>query len=92
MLEMQRQKVRDGSELTLEELRKEAYDRIQESSKSQGDVADELGVNRSTVAKAVTKTGTRYSKTQSDIIEHLTDYRVREKIRYRFERTGGEAS
>ena len=56
-----------------EGLRDRAAAALKASDYTQHQMAAELGVSRSGIAKAVTKTGARYQKLQIRLIETLTD-------------------
>jgi len=72
--------VRDGIKMSHDDLQQHARALLRRSDRSQNDVAEELDLSRSVVAKAVTTPGDRYQKTQRRIVELLSDYWVeREK-------------
>jgi len=76
--------LRHGVKKTYKELQEEARALVHESGLSQQDVADQLDISRSTIAKAVSQPGPRYHKAQIRIVELLTDYRVEREETVRF--------
>jgi transcriptional regulator with XRE-family HTH domain len=76
---------RHGSKLGYEDLCEEAARALRESEYTQEEMADELGVTRGSIAKAVTQPGTRFQKLQMRILEALTDYEIerREHVVFR---------
>lgn len=84
MSDLQQSYTHDEKLLDYEELQTEARKLVQDSDMSQSEIADELGVTRSIVGKAITlDPGPRYTKTQVRIIELLTDFDVQEEVRFR---------
>lgn len=81
--------MRHGSKLTYEELQKEARQLLKASDYTQGQMAKELGVTRTSIAKAVTTAGPKFQRLQMKIIETLTDYTVerRQEVYFRTWRT-----
>jgi len=77
--------VRHGSKLDYQELQEEAHQALSASDRTQQEVADELGVTRTSVAKAVTQAGPKFQQLQMQIIEALTEYNVerRESVVFR---------
>jgi predicted transcriptional regulator len=77
--------VRHGSKLTYDELQQQAHRALSESGRTQQDLADELGVTRTSVGKAVTQAGPKFQRLQMEIIEALTEYDVerREHVEFR---------
>jgi predicted DNA-binding protein (UPF0251 family) len=77
--------VRHGAKLGYDELQQEAYRALSTSEYTQQEMADELGVTRAAVGKAVTKPGAKYQRLQMRILEALTDYEVerREHVVFR---------
>lgn len=75
----------NGSLLDYEELQATAKALLDESDLSQKEMAERLDVSRGAVAKALTtEPGSRYAKTQRDIIEELGGAdRVHEEVRFR---------
>jgi hypothetical protein len=68
--------MRHGAKLSYEDLQQQARAVLSESEWTQREMADELDVTRGSVAKAVTKPGSRYQQLQMRIVEKLTDYRI----------------
>ena len=77
--------IRHGSKLTYEELQQEAHQALDASDYTQQEMADELGVTRAAVGKAVTKPGAKFQQLQMRILEALTGYKVerQETVRFR---------
>jgi predicted transcriptional regulator len=69
-------------QLDAEGLREEAEEAIEESSRSQADVARELDVTRASVNQAVRSAAPRYEKLRCRIVELLTPYRVEKEVTY----------
>jgi predicted DNA-binding protein (UPF0251 family) len=84
MPESQRPFVRDGSRLTYDELQRLSHAALRQSEYTQQEMADRLDVNRATIGKAVTRSGSRYQRLQMRIVEALTDYRVEREETVRF--------
>jgi DNA-binding transcriptional regulator LsrR (DeoR family) len=76
--------VRHGSKLGYQELQEEAHQALSASDWTQQEVADELGVTRTSVAKAVTQAGPKFQNLQMQIIETLTDYEVERREHVEF--------
>ena len=77
--------VRHGSKLTYDELQQEAHWALSESDWTQQELADKLGVTRTSVGKAVTQAGPKFQRLQMQILEALTEYEVerREHVEFR---------
>lgn len=78
--------MRDGTELSFEELQQETADAVEASDKSQSDVARELGLHRSAVSRAVKESGPRVQKIQRRVLRHLTPYRVERRVYFKAHR------
>lgn len=80
--------VRHGTKLDYDGLRKKAKTVLDESKYTQQEIAEELGVTRTSVAKAVTQAGPKFQKLQMRILEKLTDYEVdrRENVEFVIQR------
>ena len=74
--------MRDGAELNYEDLQEAAYRALEASDYTQQELARELGVARTSLARAVTQPGTRYQQLQMRIIDTLTDYEVEKNITF----------
>lgn len=70
--------MRPGQVLTDDDLRREAEAAVEASGMNQSQVADALGVHRSTVSRALSQTGGTFTTAQRQIIALLTDYVVEE--------------
>lgn len=70
------QNVLDGTRLDYGSLRKTAKEVLDESEFTQQEIADELGVARTSIAKAVTQTGPKFQQLQMRILETITDCEV----------------
>ena len=73
-------RVQHNQTFDFEQLMEEAGRLLRNADYTQRELADELGVTRGAVAKAVTKAGPKFQKLQSRIIEHLSDYTVRKEV------------
>jgi len=84
----QRPYLRDGRKLTYDELCDLAHAELMESEHTQKEMAKQLDVLRSTVAKAVTTPGARWQRLQMRIVEELTGYDLEreETVRFRAHR------
>lgn len=76
--------VKHNSRLTLKEHQEYARSLVNKSTMTQAEVAEELGVTRVAVGKAVTQAGTRRLALQTRIVEHLTDFEVEKEVRIRY--------
>lgn len=72
--------MRAGQRLSPDELRQAAADAVKESGKLQRKVADELGVSKGAVSRALNETNSALAGLQRRIIRHLTGYRVEEEV------------
>lgn len=68
--------MRHRQTFTFEELQETAHRLLKESDFTQEDMADELGVTRTSIGKAVTQPGPKFQRLQAKIIETLTGYEV----------------
>lgn len=68
--------------LTYEELRQRAKEVVEASAKSQSEVAEALGLHKSTVSRALSEAGGKHQSTQIRIIEYLTGHRVERQVRF----------
>jgi predicted transcriptional regulator len=80
--------MRDGSTLDYAALRDEARSAIDASGKSQSEVADDLGVHRSAVSRALKTAGPKFQELQRRIIEGLTPYRIERRVSFKAHRDG----
>lgn len=78
--------MRDGTELSFDELRDETAEAVEESGRSQAEVARELDMHRSAVSRAVKESGPRVQKIQRRVIQHLTPYRVDRHVYFKAHR------
>lgn len=78
--------MRDGTELSFEELRQETASVVEKSGKSQAAVARELDLHRSAVSRAVKETGPRVQKIQRRVLRHLTPYRIERRVYFKAHR------
>lgn len=79
--------MRDGTELDLRGLQREAAHAAEESGRTQSAIARELDVHRSAVSRALRHTGRQFAKLQCRIIEHLTPYRLEERRTWKAHRS-----
>ena len=63
--------MRHGQWLTFEQLRDEVNKAVRAYSGTQSDLADELGVNRSSISRAMNEAGPALSALQRRIRQHL---------------------
>jgi DNA-binding phage protein len=78
--------MRDGTEMGFSELRAEAETAINAAGKSYAEVARDLGVHRTAVARAVNENGPKFQSLQRRIVEHLTLYRIERQVRFKAHR------
>ncbi len=78
--------MRDGTELSFDELRDETAAAVDESGKSQAAVARELDLHRSAVSRAVKESGPRVQKIQRRVLRHLTPYHVERRVYFKSHR------
>jgi transposase-like protein len=78
--------MREGTELSYEELRAEARQAVEASGKAYAEVARELDVHRTAVARAVKEEGEKFQRLQREIIQHLTPYRIERVVRFKARR------
>ena len=76
--------VRHGSKLDYKQLKDEAYQALSDSDLTQQELAEQLGVARTSVAKAVTQAGPKFQRLQMEIIEALTEYDVERRKHVEF--------
>lgn len=55
-------------------------DAVKASGKLQREVADELGVNKSAISRALRETNSALAGLQRRIIRHLTGFRIEEEV------------
>ena len=72
--------MRHNQRLSYEELRKEANEAFKASSKTQNQLADELGKSQAVISRALNEPGAGFAKTLREIIENLTEYRIEEEV------------
>jgi hypothetical protein len=63
-------------ELTHEELREEAHRLAKDNSRAYTEIAEEIDVTKSAVAKAMTTTGPKFQRLRIRIVELLSDAEV----------------
>ena len=78
--------MRDGTEMSFDELRDETAATVDESGKSQAEVARELDMHRSAVSRAVKESGARVQKIQRRVLRHLTPYRIERRVHFKAHR------
>jgi len=78
--------MRDGTEMSFDELRDETAAAVDESGKSQAEVARELDMHRSAVSRAVKESGARVQKIQRRVLRHLTPYRIERRVHFKAHR------
>jgi len=78
--------MRDGTEMDFNALRDEAAAAIEQSGKTQTEIADALDVHRSAVSRALKTAGTKFQELQRRIIEHLTPYRIKRHVTFKAHR------
>lgn len=79
--------MRDGTEMTFAELRQETAAAVEESGRSQAEIARELDVHRSAVSRAVKEEGPNWHKLQRRILSHLTPYEVEKRVYFKAHRS-----
>lgn len=72
--------MRPGQRLSPDELRQAAMGAVKASGKLQREVADELGVGKSAISRALRETNSALSGLQRRIIRHLTDFEIEEEV------------
>ena len=72
--------MRAGQRLSPDELRQAAADAVKGSGKLQREVAEELGVSKGAVSRALNETNSALAGLQQRIIRHLTGYRLEEEV------------
>jgi len=70
----------DGAALDYEGLRQAAYQAVQASGQTQAEIAQQLGVHRSSVTRALNECGRSRCKMQRRIIHYLTPYRIQRRV------------
>lgn len=70
------------TEYDSEGLREEAATAIADSAYTQADIASQLGVNRSSVNRAVNGTSPKFEKLRRRILEHLQGGRVEKRVTF----------
>ena len=83
--------VQHGRTYDLAAICKEAADALAKSKRTQQSVADELGVSRGAIGRAVNEPGGQFLNLQRRIIALLTDYTIEGEPVYRAVRKGGGA-
>jgi len=78
--------MRDGSRLSFEDLREAAAEAVAASDQTQTDVADALGVHRSSISRALAEPGANWQQLQRRIIAHLTPYQIDRKTYFKARR------
>lgn len=76
--------MKHGTKLDYEGLQREAKRTLDESEYTQAEIAGELGVARTSVAKAVTQVGPKFQQLQMRVLEALTDYAVERREQVEF--------
>jgi predicted XRE-type DNA-binding protein len=76
--------VKHGTNLDYEGLQREAKRTMDQSAYTQEAIAEQLGVARSSVAKAVTQVGPKFQQLQMRILEALTDFEVERREQVEF--------
>lgn len=69
-----------------EELHRLTVEALEESGKSQADVAREMDKTRGAISRALKGPDSSLSGLQRDIIEHLTPYQVDEEVQFTLKR------
>lgn len=64
--------------LDYEQLREAAAQAVEAVEQPQYQVADELGVSKGALSKALGNSGPKYAKLQARVVDHLTRYAVHE--------------
>lgn len=75
--------MRDGTEMSFGQLRDETAAAVDESGKSQSQVARELDMHRSAVSRAVKESGPRVQSIQRHVLRHLTPYRIERRVSFK---------
>jgi DNA invertase Pin-like site-specific DNA recombinase len=70
----------DGTSLDYDGLRRAAAQAVQASGQTQAEIAQELGVHRSSVTRALNECGRSRCKMQRRIIALLTPYSIRRRV------------
>lgn len=78
--------MRDGTEMGFAELQDEVKTAIDDAGKSYAEVARELDVHRTSVARAANEPGAKYQDLQQRIIELLTPYRIERRVVFKAHR------
>lgn len=73
--------------LTFEDLRQQTENAVREAPQTQSALANELGVHRSSVSRAIHQAGPHFWKLQKRIIEHLTSVCIERQIRFQMSDT-----
>ncbi len=76
--------MRHNQRLTFEDLRDETRAAVEQFAASQAALARELGVTRGAVSRAMKEAGPALASLQRRIVEHLTGYRIEEKVEVTF--------
>jgi len=76
-----------GQPLTYDMLRRIAREAYRDSSTTQVELAQALGVSQSSVSQALNTTGRKFADLQRRIVEHLTTYEVVEEVRFYLRRS-----
>ena len=76
--------MRHNQKLTLEDLRAAAAAAVEESGRSQSDLARDFDVSRSAISRALGEANSALVSLQRRIIDALTDYEVLEEPEVRY--------
>ena len=68
--------MRHGQHLSFDELRHETARAVEASTKTQTQIAEELGITRGSVSRAIRESGKKFAELQRRLIAHLTPYQV----------------
>jgi len=72
--------------MNYDELRERAARAVSESGRTQVRLADELDVSPGAMSRALSESGPKFSNLQRRIIEHLTPYRIEQRVVFEAQR------
>jgi transcriptional regulator with XRE-family HTH domain len=83
--------MRDGTEMDYDGLRDAAREALEADDVTQRAVADALGVTEGAVSNAKREAGPKRATLQRRILEHLTPYRIEERVIFKAHRDEPDA-
>jgi DNA transposition AAA+ family ATPase len=78
--------MQDKMKMNHDELCREAARAVDEASVTQTQLARDLDVSPGAVSRALSESGPKFASLQRRILEHLTPYRIRERVVFEVQR------